>query len=412
MTRKKKRGNPLRIAVLVALVGAAIYFNQFIIPTTPPLFIATPTPTRAPESYLSDATGLASKGKYSQAVTAYQQAIASDPKNVNTYIELARLEVLYGDFKNAEEEVGNAILLNNNNSLALAVQGWAIGRQGDFLPAIAKINSAIEIDPGNALAYAYLAEILTMQQTAGKGDLNTIDKATEASRKAKELNPNLMETRRARGLVLELTGNYPEAISEFAEAVKLNGSLADLHLALGRNYKAVDDYSKAVDEFNRAIALRATDPQPYVENALTYLKTGDYPKAIQYASQAIQQNPIDPLLYGYLGTIYYRQGDYANAITPLRLATRGGAADSGGQAVQVKGIPLEGDSVSMYARFGLSLARMGNCTEAIPVSQAILQAFSSDETNSFNANEIINICRVGTSTPVIDTPAPAATPKP
>ncbi len=408
MTRKKKRGNPLRIAVLVALVGAVIYFNQFVVPTTPPLFIPTSTPTRAPESYLNEATGFATKGKYTQAVSSYQEAIQSDPKNVNTYIDLARLEVLYGDYKKAEEDVGNAILLNPNHSLALAVQGWAIGRQGDYLQAIAKINSAIQIDPGNALAYAYLAEIFTLQQTNGKGDLNTVDKATEASRKAIELNPNLMESRRARGLVLEMTGNYQEAISEFEEAVKLNDTLADLHLALGRNYKAVDDYTKAVDEFNRAIALRATDPQPYVENALTYLKTGDYPKAIQYANQAIQQDPSDPLLHGYLGTIYYRQGDYASAVAPLRLATRGGSAESGDQTVAVKGIPLDNDSVSMYARFGLALARTGACTEAIPVSQAILQAFSSDETNSFNANEIVNICRVGTSTPeVTATPEPA-----
>ena len=413
MTRKKKRGNPLRIAILIALVGAAIYFNQFIVPTTPPLFVPTATPTRAPESFLSEAVGFASKGKYTQAVTAYQQAIESDPKNVNTYIDLARLEVLYGDYKKAEEDVSNAVLLNPNHSLALAVQGWAIGRQGDYLSGLAKIDSAILIDPGNALAYAYLAEILAAQQTDGKGDLNTIDKATEASRKAKELNPNLMETRRARGLVLEMTGNYPEAIAEFEEAVKINDTLADLHLALGRNYKAVDNYTQAVDEFNRAIALRATDPQPYVENALTYLKTGDYPKAIQYASQAIQQDPSDPLLHGYLGTIYYRQGDYANAVSPLRLATRGGAAESGDQTVQVKGIPLDGTSVAIYARFGLALARTGACSEAIPVSQAILQAFSTDETNSFNANEIINICRSGTSTPeVSDTPVPDPKAKP
>ena len=413
MARKKKRGNPLRIAVLVILVGAAIYFNQFVVPTTPPLFIPTATPTRAPESFLSEAAGFAVKGKYIQAVSAYQQAISSDPKNVNTYIALARLEVFYGDFTKAEEDVSNAVLLNPNNSVALAVQGWAIGRQGNYLNAYAKINSAIESDPGNALAYAYLAEILAQQQTAGKGDLSTIDKATEASRKAKELNPNLMETRRARGLVLEMTGNYKDAITEFEEAIKLNDSLADLHLALGRNYKAIDEYVKAVDEFNRAVALRATDPEPYVEMALTYLKTGDYAKAVQYANQAIQQNPTDPLLYGYLGTIYYRWQDYASSVQPLRLATRGGATQAGDQTVEVKGIALDGDSVPLYARFGLALARTGSCSEAIQISSAILQAFSTDETNTFNANEMVNICKGGTSTPeVSETPSPKKTPKP
>ena len=43
---------------------------------------------------------------------------------------------------------------------------------------------------------------------------------------------------RARGLVLEVTGNYEEAIAEFEAAVAMNENLADLHMALGRNYKA------------------------------------------------------------------------------------------------------------------------------------------------------------------------------
>ena len=412
MNRRKKRGNPLRLIVLVLLVGAAIYFNQFIVPATPPLFIATATPTRSPDSFLTEATGFIEKGKYIQAVTSYEQAIQADPRNINTYIELARLEVLYGDYDKALDNIGNAILLNPNHSLALAVQGWATGKKGDYPVAKAKINDAIETDPGNALAYAYLAEILAQQQTDKKGDLTTIDKATEASRKALELAPNLMETHRARGLVLEMTGNYKEAIPEFEAAVGLNTNLADLHLALGRNYKALDQYDKAVDEFNKAIALKATDPQPYVENALTYLKIGEFAKAIQYAQQAITQSPTDPLLYGYLGTIFYRQTDYASAVQPLRLATRGGATQTAdNKTVQVTGMPLDGTTVAIYARFGLSLARTGACGEALQISQTILQAFAADETNSYNANEMINICRGGTSTPVPSNAKATATPK-
>jgi tetratricopeptide (TPR) repeat protein len=413
MTRRKKRGSPLRIIVLVALIGAAVYFNQFIVPTTPPLFIPTATPTRSPDSFLNEASGYIQKGKYIQAVTSYEQAIQADPRNITTYIDLARVQVLYGDYDKALENIGNAILLNPNHSLALAVQGWATGKQGDYPVAKVKLNDAIEIDPGNALAYAYLAEILAQQQTENKGDLTTIDQATEASRKAKELGPNLMESYRARGLVLEMTGNYEEAIPEFEQAVTLNGNLADLHLALGRNYKAMDLYDKAVDEFNRAIALKATDPQPYVENALTYLKIGEFAKAVQYAKQAITQDPSDPLLYGYLGTIYYRQTDYESAVEPLRLATRGGAAQTAdNQVVQVTGMALDGTTVAMYARLGLSLARTGACGEGLQISQAILQAFSDDETNAYNANEIVNICRGGTSTPVPENVEPTSTPQP
>jgi tetratricopeptide (TPR) repeat protein len=402
MTRRKKPGSPLRIAALVALVAGALYFNQFVVPVTPPLFLPTPTPTRSPDSYLVEAVDYVKQGKYQPAVAAYEQAVNSDPENVNIYLDLARLEILYGDYDKAMENIQNALLLNPNHSLANAVKGWVLGRQRDYPASASALNTAIEIDPGNALAYAYQAEILAQQITDGKGDLTTQDKAIEASRKGLELGNGLLEVHRARGLVLEVTGNYKDAITEFEKALALNDKLADLHVALGRNYKADEQVEKAFEEFNRAIGLNPTDPQPYIQTALIYLNLGEYAKAAQMAESAIQQDPGDALLYGYLGTIFYRSQNYASAVQPLRLATRGGAAEAGdGAAVQVQGLPLNSDTMAMYARYGLSLARTDVCGEALQISQTLLQAFPDDETNVYNATEIVNICSgiTPTSTP-------------
>jgi tetratricopeptide (TPR) repeat protein len=404
MNRKHKRANPWRILLLVGLVGAALYVNQVVVPATPPLFVPTATPTRSPDSFLVDARQFSDEGKYDQAVTAYTSAIQADPKNINTYIELARMQVLYDDYADAIENIGNAILLNDKNSMAHAVKGWALGRNSDYQLGLAELDTALTIDPGNALAYAYLAEVLAQQQSDGKGDLNTIDKATEASRKALDLGPDLMESHRARGLVLEVTGNYSEAITEFEKAVEMNSNLADLHLALGRNYKANDVYDKAVDQFARAIALKPDDPEPYVETALTYLKIGEYGKAAQYAQQAVQQQPDNPLLYGYLGTIYYRQEDYQDAVPALGLATRGGLSDTG---EQVQGMALDETSMYIYARYGIALAHVGQCNEALQISQALTQAFPNDETNLINAQEMVNVCEEQANAPSATATSPA-----
>jgi tetratricopeptide (TPR) repeat protein len=392
MNRRKRRSNPLFIIMLLVLVGGAVYVDRVVVPVTPPLFIATPTPTRSPDSFLTEARDFAQKGLFEKSVVSYNQAVQSDPRNINTYIEVARMQVMFGKYDDAIENVQNALLLNSNNSLAHAVMGWALGRKSDYLKGNGELSEAIKIDPGNALAYAYLAEVLAQQQNEDKGDLTTIDKATEASRNAQKYGPDLMETRRARGLVLEMTGNYQEAITEFEAAVQMNDNLADLHLHLGRNYKAVDppQLEKAIEEFGRAIALKPDDPQPYVETALTYMKAGSYPKAAQYANDAIRQDPSDPLLYGYLGTIDFRQENYGDAIPPLRLATRGGVTTDG---VQVKGIPLDQTSNVIYARYGLSLAHTGACGEALQISQTLMQSFPDDENNVYNANEIVNVCK-------------------
>lgn len=412
MTRKKRPSNPLRLILLVALVGAAIYVNQVVVPVTPPLFVSTPTPTRSPDSFINEALTMVKQGKFTLAEAAYQQAIQANPKNINIYLDLARQQVLYGKFDSALENTDNALLLNNNNSLAHAVRGWAMGRKGDYLPAEAELRKAIEIDPGNALAYAYYAEVLAQQQTDNKGDLTTIDKMIEMSRKAQQNGPDLMETHRSRGLVLEVTSNYSEAITELEAALTINDNLADLHLALGRNYKAVDppQYDKAIEQFNRAIALKPDDPLPYLYTARTYLTAGEFAKAIQYANQAIQQDPTDPLLYANLGTMLYRLGSYPEAVVPLRLATRGGVAETG---EEVKGMPMDGTTVEYYARYGLALAHTSQCGEALQISQTILQAFPTDETNAYNANAMTELCRQvaqGTSAPQM--PSDTATPEP
>ena len=44
--------------MLVVLVGALVYINQVVVPAVPPLFIPTPTATRSPESYVTDAEKL------------------------------------------------------------------------------------------------------------------------------------------------------------------------------------------------------------------------------------------------------------------------------------------------------------------------------------------------------------------
>ncbi len=413
MQRRRKRGNPLRILVLLALVAGALYINQVVVPATPPLFIPTPTPTRSPDSFILDAQTLVQEGKINQAIETYKQAVEADPRNPAVYLTLARWQILYGDYEGGMENVQNALLLNDNNSLAHAVRGWVLGKQGNYLEGEAEIKTALELDPNSALAYAYLAEIYKDKIDAGKEDFNTRDLAAEVSRKALELDSSLFEVRRARGLVLEVTGNYEQAIVEFEAAVKMNSNLADLHLALGRNYKAVDAYDKAVEQFNMAISFKPDDPDPYAELARTYLTVGEYAKGVQLAEQAVEKDPTDPLLHSLLGTLYFRNGDYKTSLKNLRLAARGGFTDDG---KPVEGIPIENNltAINLYSRYGIALANAGECGEALQVSQALSDTVPDDENAAYNAQVMIDTCRELAENPVVETEEPEVeeTPQP
>jgi tetratricopeptide (TPR) repeat protein len=200
-----------------------------------------------------------------------------------------------------------------------------------------------------------------------------------------------METHRARGIVLELTGNYNEAAAEFEAAIAINPNIADLHLALGRSYRFLEQYDKAIEEFNKANALNPTDSEPDTYISRTYSTVGEYAKAIQYAQQAVKDDPLDPYLYGNLGQMYSRNAQYQESIEPLRISIRGGVSDDGRE---ITGIPLDyGRVAEYYSSYGLSLARTGQCGEALQISQSLFEGVPNDETAAFNAGEIVNICQ-------------------
>ena len=391
MQKKKRRSNPFRVIILLVLIGAVIYFDRMIVPTIPQFFQPTPTPTRAPESIASDAKSLEGEGKYPLAIAAYQDAVRADPRNPDNFVALARLNIYTGNFEDAIIDAENALLLNPNNDQAMALRGWAVGMAGDYVRSVGILQDAISANSNNAEAYAYLAEVYTYMLQAGQGDLNTLDNAITASRRAEEIAPGSMEAHRGRGFVLEYTSNFEEAVTEFEAAVALNPNIADLHLGLGRNYFNVQLYDDAITEYGRANALNPKDPTPETLIARTYALNGDYQKAIQYAEAAIVDEPQNAFLYGNLGLIFSSAKQYLDAIDMLRIAVRGGVSSDG---APVEGIPMDyGRVAQYYYTFGLALAREGQCGEALEISQAVQVGLRNDDIAVYNAEEMVNICQ-------------------
>ncbi len=396
MNKNKRRGNPFRIALLVILIGIGVYVNQVVIADVPPLFMPTPTPTRAPESYVTDAEALVNEGKLSQAIDIYEQAILAAPMNTGNYISIARLLIYLGRYEEALEQASNALLINENNAMAYALRGWAQGLTGDYLNGIASLKRAIELDPNNHIPYAYLAEVFGLQYESNPAIIGVIDEAIYYSQKARDLNPSSLETHRARGYILELTGNYGEAVQQYAAAIEFNKYISDLYIRLGRVYYSPDvgDYPLAVEAFTQADLLNPSDPLPDIYLARVYQTQGSYATAIQYAQKAIVDDPNDPNRYGALGILHYRNFEYNKAIENLRLVVQGGVSEAG---VEVEPLPLDYGTVSQYYQiYGLALARVDQCTEALQISEALLKNVGGDEITVYNAGEIVNICN-GTS---------------
>ena len=384
-----------------------VYINQVVVPATPPLFIPTPTATRSPESFVNQAEEYYAAGKLNQAIKAYKDAIYSDPANPANYVALARLQVFAGSYDEAIVNSQNALLKNPNNPMAHAVMGWALGFQEKYGEAELEIKKALSLDPNNALAYAYYAEILTTQN-----DYTLYDKAAEASKKALELGPTLLEPHRARGIVFLNTQNLDQAVQEFQTAMAINKNIPDLNLYLGITYKALGQYDLAQEALLAAYALNPADTVALTELSRAFFGDGRFPQAAQYAEEAVKVKPSDPRLHGNLGIIYYKQEDYDTAIQSLGLAVRGGQT---GDGTVIEGVPLDyGRVEEYYWYYGFALARRDRCTEAVPVFQALLTGVPNDEIAIYNATEGLAMCQQSLQNPlpVTATPEGEVTPQP
>ncbi|MBK6795123.1 MAG: tetratricopeptide repeat protein [Anaerolineales bacterium] len=407
MNKKRTRPNWFRIILLSLLVLAGAYVNRFVVADIDPLGVPSPTPTISPETLIAEAEGLFKQGKLLPAIDAYQQAVVSQPENPATHIMLARTLAFAGKYKEAQISAEDALLLNPSNSMAHAVRGWALNFQGEYLEAESSIKRALELDPNNALAHAYYVEILIDSYYSGLGSFDGIEKAIEESKVAQALAPDLIETHRARGYILEATGNYEEAIREYEAAIAINANIADLYLAMGRNYRILGIYDKAVDSFTRADALNPEDPNPDLLLSRTYATIGEYGKAMQFAESAVTNNPADTNLRGNLGVMYYRNAYWTEAIQELSYVVKGGLSQDGIEMEVINLVPDAPRIAEYYFTYGLALSRTDQCGEALQIAQLIVSRIPADELAVENANEITSRCQQ-----TLDAPLSTATEEP
>jgi tetratricopeptide (TPR) repeat protein len=399
MNKRRVRPNWFRIALLVLMVSGAAYVNKYIVPNQPKYGVPSPTPTRPPEAYITEAEDFFNQGKLLQSIDSYKQAIIVRPDDPTTHIALARIQVWAGQYEEAEETAGSALLLDGNNALAHGVLAWAQDFQGNYLEAQSNIQRALELDNQNALLYAYYVEILVDANISGVGPVGAIETAIENSNKAIALNPNLIETHRARGYLLEATGNYEQAIAEYQAAIAINGKIADLHLSLGNMFRNQGIYDQAVKEFTAANALNPEDPTPDLYLSRTYATLGEFGKARQYAESAVENDPSDATLHGNFGVMLASDSYWNEAVVELGYVVNGGVTEDGHQIQSIELTPGSPRVAEYYYTYGKVLASLNQCGEALRIAQLILSRIPADENAVTKANEINVRCQQNLDAP-------------
>jgi tetratricopeptide (TPR) repeat protein len=396
--RKKRRRTSLwRVLLILVFIAAAVYFWQIYIPTIPPPFIPTQTPTRSPASFVLEAESLFDSGKLEQAEEAYLDAILADPRELAHYIELTRVRMFAGKYEEAEITARDALVLNPDSALAHAFLGWSLDFQAGniedqltrnelMVEALLEAETAIDLNQNLPEVQAIYAEILV------DINLENYETALEHARAAVAMDSTSLEAHRALAYVWEMTGNRELALESYEVARSLNSFLPRLHLDIGNMLRAMGDYDGARESYLNAVALSPTSTEPLTYLVQLYAGIGEYGVASQYARNAVEIDPANPRLRGNLGRMYYHNGVLDEAIVQFNLEIRGGQSDEG---VWVEGLPLKKEDfriVEFYYTYGLALAKRNSCEEAIQIFEAILQTVPEDEIAVFNAREGLILC--------------------
>jgi tetratricopeptide (TPR) repeat protein len=414
MRRRRPRINWFLVVFLVILIAIVVYVNQFVLLSTQVPFGPIPTVTRDPESYVTEAEGLFAEGKLLQAIDTYMEAIRIKPDDPTVYIALARVQIFAGKYDDALVNAGNSLLLNPNSSMAQAVRGWALTQKGDYTAADDSLQNALRLDTNNGLAHAYNAFLYGKLVENNTGAyVNPIQTAIDESRTATTLAPDSLEAHWARAYIYQLTDNRELAVQEYLAAININKNISEIHLQLGVTYKALGVVDQAIQQYTLANTLNPSDYLPELYSSRALASVGQYIQAEQYASAAVQDAPADPYLHGNWGYMLYKNNDWPSAIEQLSLTINGGKATDG-QAIQAL-TPTNTDTwvALYYYTYALVLAQSDRCSEALPLTQTILDAFRTNEYAVYNAKYAQDFCAktIGTGTPQTSQ-TPGITPTP
>jgi tetratricopeptide (TPR) repeat protein len=436
----KRKANPYRVILLIGLIFGGVWILLGIERgNIQPAFLPTPTPTRTVNSYVMEAESLFEAGSLEAAIAAYQQAVAIEPDNTQAWAELARIQAYSSSLLSTDEEsydrlvqarssIDEAANIDPDNPNVQAVRSFVLDwyaanplvsadeRQSVLNDAEAAAIRAIQLDNQNALALAFMAEILVDQQKWAQAE-DTIEQAAA-------LDSNSMDVQRVFGYVLESLGQYRLAIEKYRQAVNIHPNLTFLYIFIGRNFRSLEVHNRALEEFEKAAQINeqlgVNDPVPFVEIAKTYSRDGEFFIAALNAEKAIALNPYNPNTYGQLGSIYSRARNFEGAQPAFKCAVRGCTAEENqvaqellGDGVQVNGLPLTSGTVAFYyVQYGSVLAALSHpkqnyCPEALQVLNEVRIKYPEDDTLNQIIDENIAICDL-----VAQRSSPQTTPTP
>ncbi len=216
--------------------------------------------------------------------------------------------------------------------------------------AIAELQTAVDLDPRFAKAWASLADAYTRRYHLTR-DEAALDLAERNSNKALALAPKLPAAYSSRASIEVNRGSYDAAIADLQRALRMDPADTNAQLTLAHAYRDSGRLSDADSTYQHLLSENPNNWPAMNDWANFYIDRADYLHAEQLLLQATIAAPAAALPWRNLGAVYLETGQFDEATKAL------------GRSLSL--LP----SGEAYSNQGTALFSLGKYTEATAAYQ-------------------------------------------
>jgi TolB-like protein/Tfp pilus assembly protein PilF len=197
----------------------------------------------------------------------------------------------------------------------MGIYFWNKRSKDGLEKAIDYFQSAVERDPGYALAYAVMADCYFLQQYYRyDSGPDRIRNAKAAAERALLLDDSIAESHLAAGAVQLCQNDYQAGMESFRRALALNPNLAIAHQRYAWTLCSFGHLDDAVREMKRARELDPLSPTNNTALGMILIFARQFREALEYCYKAAELDPNQALVQENLATAYALNGMYQQAI--------------------------------------------------------------------------------------------------
>jgi tetratricopeptide (TPR) repeat protein len=226
-----------------------------------------------PEPHLSAGLLLEKENRFADAEQEYKQALAIDPASSDAQTGLANIYMRAQRFTDAEPILRQVIAAHPDDAAARMQLGRILLVLGKNDDAIAELQAALKLDPGNAALQADLGDLYLQSKKYDQAE--TLYRTLVASHPADaHLHHDL-------GVALLKQKKYADAEQELLIAVKLKPDLGEAYGDLAVAADENKDYALAIKAADARAKYLPEIPVSYFLRASAYDHLRDYKMAAQ-----------------------------------------------------------------------------------------------------------------------------------